>query len=62
MDGCGCDPVILFHLGCVWFEDEVGRDMVIHGYWDKDIHDACLVGWMGRDIFLFGWLNETWLG
>jgi len=38
----------------VWFEDEVGWDMAIHGYWDKDIHDACLVGWMGRTIFLFG--------
>ena len=35
------------HLGCIWFEDEVGWDMSIHGYWNKDIHDACLVELMG---------------
>ena len=32
------------YFGCVWLEDEVGWDMTIHQYWDKDIHDACLVG------------------
>jgi hypothetical protein len=25
-------------------EDEVGWNMVIHLYWDKDIYYACLVG------------------
>ena len=46
-------------VGCVQLEDEVGWDIAIHGYWDKDIHDACLVEWMGRVIFLFGWMDES---
>jgi hypothetical protein len=40
--------------GCIWFEDKGGWDMVIHGFWDMDIHFICLVGRMGRAIFLFG--------
>ena len=45
-------------LGCVWFEDKGGWDMAIHGFRDMDIHVVCLVGWMGRAIFLFGWMDE----
>ena len=26
------------------------------------IHVACLVGWMGRAIFLFSWMDICWTG
>ena len=45
MDEASTDDCASYY-GCIWFEDEVGWDMVIHGYWDKDIHDVCLVGWI----------------
>ena len=32
--------------------------MAIHGFRDMDIDVVCLVGWMGRAIFLFGWMDE----
>ena len=51
--------IIQSELGCVWFEEEVEWDLAIHGYWDKDIHDARLIGWVGRVIFLFGWMDES---
>ena len=50
------------NLGCVWFKDQVGWDMMIHRYWDKDIHVVCLARWMGRVIFLFGWMDESGWG
>ena len=57
--------VILIHtlnyaivLGCVWFEDKSEWDMAIHEFRDMDIHVIFLVGWMGRAIFLFGWMDE----
>ena len=32
--------------------------MIIHGFWDMDIHVICLVKEIGRAIFLFGWMDE----
>ena len=32
--------------------------MAIHEFRDMDIHVVCLVGWMGRGIFLFGWMDK----
>jgi len=32
--------------------------MAIYGFQDMDIHVVCLVGWMGRAIFLFGWMDK----
>jgi hypothetical protein len=29
------------------FGSRIRWDMMIYGYWDKDIHDARLVEWMG---------------
>ena len=31
--------------------------MRIHGYLDMVIHVACLVEWIVRAIFLFGWID-----
>ena len=31
---------------------------MIHGYWDKDIHDACLLdGWEELFFRLVGWIK-----
>ena len=32
--------------------------MAIPGFRDMDIHVVCLVGWMGRAIFLFGLMDK----
>jgi len=32
--------------------------MAIHGSGGGFINACCLVGWMGRAIFLFGWMDE----
>jgi hypothetical protein len=50
--------VTFIPLGSVWFQDKGGWDMAIHEFWDMDIHVVCLVGWMRRVIFLFGWMDE----
>jgi hypothetical protein len=36
--------------------------MAIHGFVDTDMHVVCLVGWIGRANFLFGWMDICRIG
>jgi hypothetical protein len=36
--------------------------MAIHGFLNMVIHTRCLVGWIGRIIFLFGWMDICRMG